>query len=64
MTPGTNNTYTTSVEPNPGIPFRIPRMKAMVNAIYPGTPLSFTEWSAAFSNSESDFSTAMGDADT
>jgi len=29
-----------------------------VNAIYPGTPLSFTEWSAAFYQ-ESDFSTAL-----
>jgi hypothetical protein len=30
--------------------------------IYPGTPVSFTEWSAAFAG-ESDFSTALGDAD-
>jgi len=37
-------------------------MKALVNAIYPGTPLSFTEWSAAFYQ-ESDFSTALGDAE-
>jgi hypothetical protein len=36
-------------------------MKALVNEIYPGTPLSFTEWSAAFYK-ESDFSTALGDA--
>jgi hypothetical protein len=54
--------YTTTVEPNYTIPFRIPRMKALVNAIYPGTPLSFTEWSAAFYK-ESDFSTALGDAE-
>jgi hypothetical protein len=54
--------YTTTVEPNYTIPFRIPRMKALVNAIYPGTPLSFTEWSAAFYN-EDDFSTALGDAE-
>ncbi len=54
--------YTTSVEPSYTIPFRIPRMKALVNAIYPGTPLSFTEWSAAFYN-ENDFSTALGDAE-
>jgi hypothetical protein len=33
-----------------------------VNAIYPGTPLAFTEWSGAFYQ-ESDFSTALGDAD-
>lgn len=54
--------YTTSVEPNYMVPFRIPRMKALVNAIYPGTPLSFTEWSAAFYQ-ESDFSTALGDSE-
>jgi hypothetical protein len=54
--------YSTSMEPKYSIPLRIPRMKAMVNAIYPGTPLSFTEWSAAFYK-ESDFSTALGDAD-
>jgi hypothetical protein len=54
--------YATSIQPNRTIPFRIPRMKALVNAIYPGTPLSFTEWSAAFYQ-ESDFSTALGDAD-
>lgn len=53
-------------QPDITYPFRIPRMKAMVNAIYPGTPLSFTEWSAAaanVSNAEADFSTALGDAD-
>ena len=54
--------WATSVEPNYGKPFRIPRLKALVNAVYPGTPLSFTEWSAAYV-SESDFSTALGDAD-
>ncbi len=53
--------WATSVEPNYGKPFRIPRLKALVNAVYPGTPLSFTEWSASFV-SESDFSTALGDA--
>ena len=57
-----NQVWATSIQPNRTIPFRIPRMKAMVNAIYPGTPLSFTEWSAAFYQ-ESDFSTALGDAD-
>jgi len=61
----TNNTYTTNEEPNPGIPFIIPRFKAMVNAIYPGTPLSFTEWGASLAqNSSTDFSTAIADADT
>ena len=57
-----NQIYATSIQPNRTIPFRIPRMKALVNAIYPGTPLSFTEWSAAFYQ-ESDFSTALGDAE-
>jgi hypothetical protein len=47
------------IEPNP---FRIPRMRALVNQIYPGTQFSITEWSAAFAG-ESDFSTALGDAD-
>jgi hypothetical protein len=63
----TNNTWTTNEEPNPGIPFVIPRFKAMVNAIYPGTPLSFTEWGAGLAanvNNEPDFSTAIADADT
>jgi len=61
----TNNTYTTNEEPNPGIPFIIPRFKAMVNAIYPGTPLSFTEWGyGVAANSGTDFSTAIADADT
>ncbi|HUB29246.1 MAG TPA: glycoside hydrolase family 44 protein [Terracidiphilus sp.] len=57
-----NQQYTTNIQPNKTIPFRIPRMRAIVNMIYPGTPLSFTEWSAAFAG-ESDFSTALGDAD-
>jgi hypothetical protein len=61
----TNNSWTTREEPNPGIPFVIPRMKAMVNEIYPGTPLAFTEWGAGLAaNSGSDFSTAIADADT
>jgi len=57
-----NQQYTTNIQPNKTIPFRIPRMRAIANMIYPGTPLSFTEWSAAFAG-ESDFSTALGDAD-
>lgn len=65
LNPDTNNNYTTNEEPNPGIPFHIPRFKAMVNAIYPGTPLSFTEWGAGLAqNSGTDFSTALADADT
>ena len=57
-----NQTYTTNIQPNKTIAFRIPRMRAIVNMIYPGTPLGMTEWSAAFAG-ESDFSTALGDAD-
>ena len=57
-----NQTYTTKIQPNHAIAFRIPRMRAIANMIYPGTPLSFTEWSAAFAG-EADFSTALGDAD-
>jgi len=57
-----NQIWATFIQPNKTIPFRIPRMRAMANMIYPGTPVSFTEWSAAFAG-ESDFSTALGDAD-
>jgi hypothetical protein len=57
-----NQPWATSIQPNRTIPFRIPRMRALVNAIYPGTPLSVTEWSAEIV-SASDFSTALGDAD-
>ncbi len=57
-----NQPWATSIQPNRTIPFRIPRMRAVLNMIYPGTPISFTEWSAALAG-ESDFSTALGDAD-
>jgi hypothetical protein len=57
-----NQIWTTNIQPKRTIPFRIPRMRAIANMIYPGTPMSFTEWSAAFAG-ESDFSTALGDAD-
>ena len=57
-----NQPWATSIQPNRTIPFRIPRMRALVNTIYPGTPLSVTEWSAEIV-SPSDFSTALGDAD-
>jgi hypothetical protein len=57
-----NQNWATFIQPNKTIPFRIPRMRAMANMIYPGTPVSFTEWSANFAG-ESDFSTALGDAD-
>jgi hypothetical protein len=57
-----NQIWTTSIQPLRTIPFRIPRLRAMLNMIYPHTPLSITEWSAAFAG-ESDFSTALADAD-
>ena len=57
-----NQKWATFIQPKKRIPFRIPRMRAIANMIYPGTPLSFTEWSAAFAG-ESDFSTALADAD-
>ncbi len=60
--PTINQQWATFIQPKKHIPFRIPRMRALVNTIYPGTPLSFTEWSAAFAG-ESDFSTALADAD-
>ena len=54
--------WTTFIQPKKTIPFRIPRMRAIANMIYPGTPISFTEWNAAIAG-ESDFSTALGDAE-
>ena len=57
-----NQNWATFLQPNKTIPFRIPRMRAVANMIYPATPLAFTEWSAAVAG-ESDFSTALGDAD-
>lgn len=57
-----NQNWATFIQPNKTIPFRIPRIRALANMIYPGTPVSFTEWSAAIAG-ESDFSTALGDAD-
>lgn len=51
-----------SIEPVDSKPFRIPRMRALLSQIYPGTQFGVTEWSAAFAG-ESDFSTALGDAD-
>jgi hypothetical protein len=51
-----------SIQPLEPKPFRIPRLRAIVNSTYPGTLFSVTEWSAAFAG-EKDFSTALGDAD-
>jgi hypothetical protein len=60
--------FTTSIQPQRTMPFRIPRMKALVNTIYPGTKFSFTEWSTGFADVTNitpphyDFSTALSDA--
>ncbi|MGE5325745.1 MAG: glycoside hydrolase family 44 protein, partial [Deltaproteobacteria bacterium] len=51
-----------STDPEPYIPFRLPRLRALVNQIYPGTLLGSTEWNFAFAG-ETDFSTALADAD-
>ena len=59
---GINQTFATQIQPNRTIPFRIPRMRALLNMIYPGIPLAMTEWSAEFAG-KADFSTALGDAD-
>ena len=57
-----NQNWATQIQPSKTIPFRIPRMRAILNSTYPNTPLSFTEWNAAFAG-ESDFSTALVDVD-
>ncbi len=59
---GINQPFVTQIQPLRTIPFRLPRLRAMLNMIYPGTPLSITEWNAAFAG-ETDFSTALADAD-
>ena len=60
-TAGDDANWITTTQPNRAIPFLIPRLKALVNAIYPGTPLSFTEWESFFT--EWEFATALSDAD-
>ncbi len=56
--------WITTTQPNRGVTFLIPRLKALVNATYPGTPLSFSEWeSFLVPQSEWDFATALSDAD-
>jgi hypothetical protein len=61
---GNDADWITTNEPNRGVTFLIPRLKALVNAIYPGTPLSFSEWeSYLVPQSEWDFATALSDAD-
>jgi len=60
-TAGDDANWITTTQPNRAIPFLIPRMKAMLNTIYPGTPLSFSEWESFFG--EWEFTTALSDAD-
>ncbi len=59
---GVNQPWWTQTQFNNGIPFRIPRMRAWVNTIYPGTLLASTEWNTSPAG-EADFSTALADAD-
>jgi hypothetical protein len=63
-----NQNWATQMQPKKTIPFRIPRMRAMLNSIYPGTPIAMTEWNEGLavwgSNAaESDFATALADVD-
>jgi hypothetical protein len=60
--PTINQPWATQIQPNKTIPFRIPRMRAIANMIYPNTSFSFTEWNASFAG-EADFSTALADAE-
>jgi len=61
---GNDADWITTTQPNRGVTFLIPRLKALVNAIYPGTPLSFSEWESWMApQSEWDFSTALSDTD-
>jgi hypothetical protein len=61
---GNDADWMTTMQPTRGVVFDIPRMKAMVNAIYPGTPLSYSEWEGfVVPQAEWDFATALSDAD-
>ncbi len=57
-----NQNWATFIEPDKTVAFVLPRMRALANSIYPGTPVSITEWNGALAG-ESDFSTALVDAD-
>ena len=57
-----NQPWATQTQPSKTIPFRIPRMRALVNTIYPGTPLSMTEWNVDLSAAEN-IDIALADAD-
>jgi len=58
-----NQPWATQLQPDKTVAFVIPRMRALANTIYPGTPVSFTEWNGALAG-ETDFSTALVDADS
>jgi hypothetical protein len=61
---GNDADWITTTEPKRGVTFLIPRLKALVNAIYPGTPLSFSEWESWMApQPEWEFSTALSDTD-
>ena len=71
-----NQPYATSTQPLKTIAFRIPRLRALLNSVFKDeyatplfagghtdpVPLSLTEWNVAAAG-ESDFSTALADAD-
>ncbi len=59
---GDDASWMTTTQPNRGVTFLHPApFTGLVNAIYPGTPLSFTEWESFFN--EWEFATALSDAD-
>ena len=72
--PSINQQYATQTQPLKTIAFRIPRLRALANGVFHGmrplfpniwsdpVPLSMTEWNVAAAG-ESDFSTALADAD-
>ena len=57
-----NQNWATQTQPDKTVAFVIPRMRALAQSMYPGMPVSFTEWNGALAG-ESDFSTALVDAD-
>lgn len=57
-----NQPWATFTQPDKTVAFVLPRMRALANSIYPGTPVSITEWNGALAG-EDDFSTALVDAD-
>ena len=66
--PSVNQGGVTEMQPLEAVPFRIPRLRAILNSIYPGTQMSISEWSAGQpvwgSAADGDFSTALADVDS